>query len=115
MIITAIRIHYLLTRSEASKRIPSEVRSSMGRLFASGLGLFAFGFFIWNLDNIFCTDLTRQKVAIGWPAAFLLEGALSAILLFSSTHPNAHRARLVAYPYCEILPSACEYRRLTVR
>lgn len=74
MFITAIRIHYLLTRSEVSKRIPSEVRSSMGVLFATGLGLFAFGFFVWNLDNIFCPDLTRQKVAIGWPAAFLLEG-----------------------------------------
>ena len=75
MIITAIRIHYLLTRSEASKRIPSEVRSLMGALYATGLGLFALGFFIWNLDNIFCPDLTRQKVAIGWPTAFLLEGA----------------------------------------
>ena len=45
MLITAIRIHYLLTLSEVSKRIPSEVRSSMGVLFATGLGLFAFGFF----------------------------------------------------------------------
>jgi dihydroceramidase len=40
-----------------------------------GAWLFVFGFVVWNLDNIFCTALTRQKVAIGWPSAFLLEGA----------------------------------------
>lgn len=37
--------------------------------------MFAFGFFVWNLDNIFCTTLTSWKQAIGWPVAFLLEGA----------------------------------------
>lgn len=75
MLTTAFRIHYLLRRSEASKRIPEEVKSSIATTFATGTGLFAFGFFIWNMDNIFCGALTRQKVAIGWPTAFLLEGA----------------------------------------
>ncbi|KAJ3480423.1 hypothetical protein NLI96_g8364 [Meripilus lineatus] len=39
----------------------------------SGAGIFALGFFVWNLDNIFCKTITRWKIAIGWPAAFLLE------------------------------------------
>jgi dihydroceramidase len=72
VLITAVRIRHLLRRSN---RIPKEVKSSIATTFATGTGLFALGFFIWNLDNIFCTALTRQKVAIGWPIAFLLEGA----------------------------------------
>jgi len=71
---TTARVQYLLRRSDASKRIPPSVRTLIGKLFTKGLGLFALGFFVWNLDNIFCTTLTKQKVAIGWPTAFLLEG-----------------------------------------
>ncbi|KIM82371.1 hypothetical protein PILCRDRAFT_820778 [Piloderma croceum F 1598] len=71
---TAIRIHHLLRRSDASMRMPQEVKAEIGNTFMTGTGLFVFGFLIWNLDNIFCAALTRQKVAIGWPVAFLLEG-----------------------------------------
>jgi dihydroceramidase len=74
MLSTAARVYYLLRLSDASKQIPDPVRLLISALFVRGLGLFALGFFIWNLDNIFCTTLTRQKVAIGWPIAFLLEG-----------------------------------------
>jgi len=74
MLTTIIRIHHLLRRSDASKRLPEEVKSSIATTFATGTGLFALGFLIWNLDNIFCPALTRQKVAVGWPVAFLLEG-----------------------------------------
>jgi len=74
MLTTAFRIHYLLRRSESAKRIPEEVKSSIATTYATGTGWFVLGFLIWNLDNIFCTSLTRQKVAIGWPIAFLLEG-----------------------------------------
>jgi dihydroceramidase len=73
MLITIIRIRHLL-RSDASRRLPEEVKSSIATTFAAGTGLFALGFLIWNLDNIFCTALTRQKVVVGWPVAFLLEG-----------------------------------------
>lgn len=74
---TTARVQYLLRRSDASKRIPPSVRTLIGKLFTKGLGLFALGFFVWNLDNIFCTTLTKQKAAIGWPIAFLLEGAFA--------------------------------------
>jgi len=36
--------------------------------------MFLFGFFIWNLDNIFCGSWTRVKQAVGWPGAFFMEG-----------------------------------------
>ncbi|KAF8215870.1 ceramidase [Mycena galopus ATCC 62051] len=58
----AVRIYYLLKRK------------AIGILFGSGVAQFLFAFLLWNLDNIFCDTLTRWKVAIGWPLAFLLEG-----------------------------------------
>ncbi|TFK41854.1 ceramidase [Crucibulum laeve] len=74
VIATIIRITYLLKYSEAGQSIPAKKKSSIAKLFTTGAGLFAFGFFIWNLDNIFCDTLTGWKVSMGWPAAFLLEG-----------------------------------------
>ncbi|XP_050532771.1 alkaline ceramidase 3 isoform X2 [Daktulosphaira vitifoliae] len=36
------------------------------KLFAVALALYLFGFFLWNIDNIFCKDLTylREKIPI---------------------------------------------------
>ncbi|KAF7337511.1 hypothetical protein MSAN_02224100 [Mycena sanguinolenta] len=70
----AFRIYYLLTWSKVGKRVPAEKRSTIGTLFGSGVAQFVFAFLLWNLDNIFCDTLTRWKVSIGWPLAFLLEG-----------------------------------------
>jgi dihydroceramidase len=70
----AFRITYLLKRSELRSRVPDKHKSTIGRFFAAGAGLFAFGFMIWNLDNIFCDTITRWKIQAGWPLAFLLEG-----------------------------------------
>jgi hypothetical protein len=72
MLTTAARIHHLLRQSTT---LPKEVKSSIGTTFATGSGLFILGFVIWNLDNIFCSALTRQKAVVGYPIAFLLEGA----------------------------------------
>lgn len=66
----------MLKWSKHASRIPVETKSTIGKLFGSGAALFALGFLIWNLDNIFCDTLTRWKVHIDWPRAFLLEGAL---------------------------------------
>ncbi|KAF8665359.1 hypothetical protein AX16_000378 [Volvariella volvacea WC 439] len=68
------RITYLLKWSPSAGRIPAETKALIGRLFGLGSALFAFGFFIWNLDNIFCDTLTLWKRVIGWPLAFGLEG-----------------------------------------
>ncbi|KAJ7459104.1 ceramidase [Mycena galericulata] len=68
------RIVYLLTRSDAGKRIPADKRHAIKKLVGLGVAQFAFAFMLWNLDNIFCDTLTRWKVSLGWPLAFLLEG-----------------------------------------
>ncbi|KAH9829475.1 alkaline phytoceramidase [Rhodofomes roseus] len=72
--ITGLRTVYLLRNPEIAKRVPPPVKAAITRLFGGGAATFAFGFFIWNLDNIFCDTITRWKHALGWPAAFVLEG-----------------------------------------
>lgn len=71
---TAFMIRHLLKWSEVRFRIPDEKKSQIGNIFGYGAGLFLLGFLVWNLDNIFCDGLTRFKVSIGWPLAFLFEG-----------------------------------------
>lgn len=74
MFTTTFRTAYLLRHGEFSKQLPQAQRSTIARLFSSGAATFAFGFLIWNLDNVFCSKITRWKQTVGWPAAFLLEG-----------------------------------------
>ncbi|CAL1694432.1 unnamed protein product [Somion occarium] len=74
MFTNAFRTAYLLKFSEVGSRIPEAKKVSIARVFSSGAAIFFFGFFVWNLDNIFCSTITHWKHAIGWPAAFLLEG-----------------------------------------
>ncbi|KAF5385401.1 hypothetical protein D9615_001244 [Tricholomella constricta] len=71
---SAARVTYLLKWSERTLDIPDKTKATIGKLFSRGAAMFAFGFLIWNLDNIFCDTLTHWKVSIGWPRAFLLEG-----------------------------------------
>lgn len=70
------RVTYLLKRSELAQHIPDHKKAIIGTLFSRGAAMFAVGFLIWNLDNIFCSTLTHWKVFVGWPRAFILEGAL---------------------------------------
>ncbi|KAJ6469651.1 ceramidase [Mycena vitilis] len=70
----AFRIYYLLTKPDVGKRVPAEKRAAISKLFSLGVAQFVLAFVLWNLDNIFCDTLTRWKVAVGWPLAFLLEG-----------------------------------------
>ncbi|KAH9923668.1 alkaline phytoceramidase [Fomitopsis serialis] len=72
--ITSVRTVYLLRNPNIAKRVPPPAKATVARLFWSGAATFALGFFIWNLDNIFCDTITRWKHVLGWPAAFVLEG-----------------------------------------
>ena len=85
IIVTALRITYILQLSDASRRIPAKAKKTIIHFFSTGAALFSLGFLIWNVDNIFCHTLTMWKVKIGWPAAFLLEGEYS-FGLFISAH-----------------------------
>jgi dihydroceramidase len=80
MFATIFRTVYLLRVLAPSKGIPDRVSSQVAKIYSTGAGTFAFGFLVWNLDNIFCDNLTRWKNAIGWPAAFLLEGKPSCFI-----------------------------------
>ncbi|KAJ3828415.1 ceramidase [Lentinula raphanica] len=70
----AIRIAYLLKWSPVRHTLPENKKNVIASMFSTGALTFAFGFFVWNLDIIFCDTLTRWKRIIGWPTAFLLEG-----------------------------------------
>ncbi|KAI0253240.1 ceramidase [Lactifluus subvellereus] len=74
MVATVFREGYLLTWFEASKTIPDKKKAVITEVLRTGAFLFLFGFIIWNLDNIFCDSWTRVKLAVGWPAAFFMEG-----------------------------------------
>lgn len=39
-----------------------------------GLSIFLGGFLIWNLDNVFCSQVRQWRHAVGLPWAVLLEG-----------------------------------------
>ena len=67
---------YILQISDAIPRMLQDARSAIIHLFYRGVALFTIACLTWNLDNIFCDTLTQWKVAVGWPAAFLLEGEL---------------------------------------
>ena len=46
---------------------------SVTRTMAKGVLTFAGGFAVWNIDNIFCTQLRAVRESIGW-IGLLLEG-----------------------------------------
>jgi len=111
MLISSIRTLHVLRVS--GPNIPPQVRSTIVKLFWTGTGIFLWGFFVWNLDNIFCDTLTSWKFAVGWPAAFLLEGhswwhcftALGAYLMMLGTTyltlcvKDTHKNYTVTYPF----------------
>ncbi|KAJ5440972.1 Ceramidase [Penicillium cf. griseofulvum] len=39
-----------------------------------GLSMFLGGFFIWNLDNVFCSEIRRMRRSVGLPWGLFLEG-----------------------------------------
>ena len=79
MLTITARGAYLLRVSPTSARLEPETKREIARLYQRGAGVFLLGFLIWNIDNIFCDTLTGWKLAIKWPAAFLLEGNRSRL------------------------------------
>lgn len=51
------------------------MRLKLYKLLVFSFSLFIFGFFIWNLDNIFCSNLIHvRRNYLGFPLGVLLEG-----------------------------------------
>ncbi|KAI9682592.1 MAG: hypothetical protein M1822_006890 [Bathelium mastoideum] len=69
---------------EGKKILPAErerqdkrdlkILSTMWTMIAYGLTIFLGGFAIWNLDNIYCSDLRKWRREIGLPWGVVLEG-----------------------------------------
>ncbi|EXJ74832.1 uncharacterized protein A1O5_01528 [Cladophialophora psammophila CBS 110553] len=51
-----------------------EILRTMWCLVAFGVSIFLGGFYIWNLDNLYCSTLIRWRRSVGMPWGFLLEG-----------------------------------------
>ncbi|KAI0654509.1 alkaline phytoceramidase [Cubamyces menziesii] len=104
MFTTLFRTLYLLRNGEIAQRLPLGPRSAVTRLFLTGAGTFAFGFLIWNLDNVFCSTVTHWKNSIGWPAAFVLEGkhirhiSPGATLCIKDEHANYAVKKFLGIP-----------------
>ncbi|SPO30858.1 related to YPC1 - Alkaline ceramidase [Ustilago trichophora] len=49
-------------------------KSQIQNLYLFGAIIFLTGFAIWNVDNIFCYNLTQARHKVGYPWAVLLEG-----------------------------------------
>ena len=77
MLTITARGAYLLRVSPTSALLERETKSKIARLYQRGAGMFLLGFLIWNIDNLFCDTLSGWKLAVKWPAAFLLEGNCS--------------------------------------
>ncbi|GAW18737.1 hypothetical protein ANO14919_082190 [Xylariales sp. No.14919] len=60
----------------ASSSVPSTRAfiSQMWAMVATGLSIFLGGYFIWNLDNVYCDTIRRWRHQIQLPWAILLEG-----------------------------------------
>ncbi|KAF8078942.1 ceramidase [Lyophyllum atratum] len=99
----AARVTYLLKWSDRTLDIPDKTKATIGRVFSTGAASFAFGFLIWNLDNIYCDALTRWKLSLGWPCAFLLEGMLLFAVRFTC------RLTLAGHSWWHILTGAGTY------
>lgn len=89
MVSTAIRTLYLI-HSDISKDVPPVTRTNVGKIYQTGLFAFLIGFVIWNVDNIYCSTLTEWKNAVGWPAAFLLEGSSSFTISLPISSVKTH-------------------------
>lgn len=57
-----------------SQQVPDErIRKNLRNIALFGCFNFAFGYFVWLLDNWLCSGLTSLKHSAGLPLAFLLE------------------------------------------
>ncbi|KAF9055927.1 ceramidase [Panaeolus papilionaceus] len=75
IVATAVRVTYILRYcSWTAPFIPAKKKATIGGFFSTGIALFAFGFAVWNVDNVFCGKLLDWKINVGWPLAFFMEG-----------------------------------------
>ena len=60
--------------SRMDGRRDARILRTMWTMIATGLSIFLGGFFIWNLDNEFCSTLRTWRRQVGLPWGVVLEG-----------------------------------------
>ncbi|KAL8841710.1 MAG: hypothetical protein Q9176_003105 [Flavoplaca citrina] len=60
--------------SRADDRRNTKILTAMWMLIVTGLTIFLSGFGIWQLDNIYCSDLRHWRRELGLPWGIILEG-----------------------------------------
>lgn len=75
-LISTIRVGQLIYSKSSPLSRPQalKARSQIRYTYNLGSVIFLTGFAIWNLDNIYCSDLRRWREKVGYPLGFLLEG-----------------------------------------
>jgi dihydroceramidase len=62
------------TKLTAKERRDLNTLNLMWKMIGCGIGTVGFGFFLWTLDNIFCSTLRQWRHQVGLPWGILLEG-----------------------------------------
>ena len=116
MFTNVFRTTYILRTSPYKQLIPDHDKKTVTRLFSLGAATFLFGFFVWNLDNIFCHNITGWKHSLGWPGAFLLEGhSWWHVLTVSHQSPPPCSSSLTCLAYRPPAPTSCSSATLVRR
>ncbi|WFD32646.1 hypothetical protein MSPP1_003695 [Malassezia sp. CBS 17886] len=106
-------------------------RAHARRLQLVGTGVFLLGFFVWNIDNIYCGWLRGMRDAVGYPWAVLLEGhgwwhiltctgaylillACEVIVISYKEHPENISVQYGLLPYVKRVKPDDPRRRLLV-
>lgn len=83
MLMLVYRVETLIRHpNEGQSVLPPEKIVEIRKVLGFGSITFITGFIIWHLDNIFYTNITRWKLALGWPAAFLPRGVAKKIFIY---------------------------------
>ncbi|KAK4230706.1 ceramidase-domain-containing protein [Podospora fimiseda] len=76
-IVRGFYVMYYKLKPALCKRNPVQgelILKQMWQLATSGIAMFLTGFFLWNLDNIFCKHITTTKQHLQLPWSVVLEG-----------------------------------------
>ncbi|KAH9819674.1 ceramidase [Melampsora americana] len=73
-ILSTVRVYHTVRNAPDSTPAEQQNRADALKLEVMGSAIFLSGFLIWNIDNIFCDQISQLKEAIGVPFSFLLEG-----------------------------------------
>ncbi|MBW0515580.1 hypothetical protein O181_055295 [Austropuccinia psidii MF-1] len=73
-LLATIRVAYVIQSLPNASNAERRNRSDVIWCETFGTGIFLLGFLFWNLDNLFCDQISKAKAFLGVPWSFVLEG-----------------------------------------